>query len=216
MHIEGFRDLMMLAVGIAIVNNMVLAKFLGLCPFIGVTKKVSSAVGMGIAVTFVMGMTSAVTWVIYYYLLLPGDQNLLGGFSEYVRTAGLVDVLRTTSYILVIAAMVQLVEMVMKKRTPALYRALGIYLPLITTNCAVLGVALLNTTDAPAPLSLVGALVQGIFGGVGFMIAMLLMSGIRQQLEAADIPRPLQGTPIAFICTSLMALAFMGFSGMAR
>ena len=193
------KTLLAIAISISLVNNMVLAKFLGLCPFIGVTKKTSSAFGMGIAVTFVMTLASVVTWLLYTYVL-----------SRF----GLVEVLRTTSYILVIATLVQLVEMAMRKSAPALYRALGIYLPLITTNCAVLGVALLNTTDARVPLTLLQATVQGFFAGVGFMIAMLLMSGIREQLELADVPRPLEGVPIAFICTGLMAISFMGFAGM--
>ena len=210
------KTLLTIAISIALVNNMVMAKFLGLCPFVGITKKISSAIGMGIAVIFVMTMTSVVTWLLYQYVLLSGPQNLVGHFSEYVRANGLVEVLRTTLYILVIAVLVQLVEMAMKKSTPALYRALGIYLPLITTNCCVLGVALLNTTDARSPLSLLGATVQGFFGGVGFMLAMLLMSGIREQLELADVPKPLQGMPIAFLCTGLMAISFMGFSGMVE
>ena len=210
------KTLLMIAISIALVNNMVLSQFLGLCPFIGVTKKTSSAFGMGVAVTFVMTMASVVTWLLFTYLLKAGPQNLIGGFSEYVATHGLIGVLRTTSYILVIATLVQLVEMVMKKTMPALYRALGIYLPLITTNCAVMGVALLNTTDATREMGLLEATTQGFFAGVGFMIAMLLMSGVREQLELADVPRPLRGAPIAFICTSLMATAFMGFSGMVR
>ena len=193
------KTLLAIAISISLVNNMVLSKFLGLCPFIGVTKKTSSAVGMGIAVTFVMTMTSVVTWLLYTYVL---------------QRFGLTDVLRTTTYILVIATLVQLVEMAMKKATPALYKALGIYLPLITTNCAVMGVALLNTTDARTPLTLLQATTQGFFAGVGFMIAMLLMSGIREQLEMADVPKPLQGVPIAFICTSFMSIAFMGFAGL--
>jgi len=208
------KTLLTIAVSISLVNNFVLARFLGLCPFIGVTKKTSSAIGMGLAVIFVMTMTSAVAWLLYTYILKAGETNLIGHFSAYVRENGLVEVLRTSSYILVIAALVQAVEMVMKKTAPALYRALGIYLPLITTNCAVLGVALLTTTDARTELNLLEAVVTGFFGGVGFMIAMLLMSGIREQLELADVPKPLQGTPIAFICTGLMAISFMGFSGM--
>ena len=195
------RTLLTIAISIALVNNMVLSRFLGLCPFIGVTKKTSSAFGMGIAVTFVMTMASVATWLLYTHVLMR---------------FGFVGVLRTTTYILVIAALVQFVEMVMRKSAPALYRALGIYLPLITTNCAVLGVALLNTTDARTPLTLLQATTQGFFAGVGFMIAMLLMSGIREQLELADVPKPLRGVPIAFICTGLMAIAFMGFSGMVR
>lgn len=212
---EDLQKLLAIAIGISLINNMVLGRFLGLCPFLGVSRKLSSAIGMGIAVIFVMVMTSVVTWMLYVYLLLPGDRNVLGHFSKYVAENGLVDVLRTTSYILVIAVMVQFVEMVMRKHTPALYRSLGIYLPLITTNCCVLGVALLNTTDATTPMTLLQATVQGFFGGVGFLLALLLMAGVREQLETADVPKPLQGMPIAFICTSLMALAFMGFSGMA-
>ena len=193
------KTLLAIAVSISLVNNMVLARFLGLCPFIGVTKKTSSAFGMGVAVTFVMTMASAVTWLLYTCVL---------------KKYGLTDVLRTTSYILVIAALVQLVEMVIRKTAPLLYKRLGIYLPLITTNCAVMGVALLNTTDARTPMTLLQAVTQGFFAGVGFTIAMLLMSGIREQLEMADLPKPLRGAPIAFICTSFMAIAFMGFAGM--
>ena len=202
---DEIRTLLGIAVSISLVNNMVLARFLGLCPFIGVTRKTSSALGMGIAVTFVMTMASVATWLLYTYVLNP---EILGGYR-------LEPILRTTSYILVIAALVQVVEMVMKKTTPALYRALGIYLPLITTNCAVMGVALLNTTDPDIKISLLRATTQGFFAGVGFMIAMLLMSGIREQLEQADVPKSLRGAPIAFICTGLMAIAFMGFAGMA-
>ena len=208
------KTLLTIAVSVSLVHNMVLSRFLGLCPFIGVTKKTSSAFGMGVAVTFVMTMASVVTWLLFTYVLQAGEQNLIGHLSGYVRENGLVEVLRTTSYILVIATLVQLVEMVVRKTSPALYRALGIYLPLITTNCAVLGVALLNTTDARTPLSLLEATVQGFFAGVGFMIAMLLMSGIREQLELADVPKPLRGAPIAFVCTGLMAISFMGFAGM--
>ncbi len=212
---EDLQRLLAIAVGIALINNLVLARFLGLCPFVGVSKKIPSAIGMGLAVIFVMSMTSVVTWLLYVYFLMPGDRNILGHYSSYVAEHGLVDVLRTTSYILVIAVMVQFVEMVMRKHAPALYRSLGIYLPLITTNCCVLGAALLNTTDATTPLTLLQATVQGFFGGVGFLLALLLMAGVREQLETVDVPKPLQGMPIAFICTSLMALAFMGFSGMA-
>lgn len=209
------KTLLTIAISIALINNMVLARFLGLCPFMGVSRKQSSAIGMGLAVIFVMTLTSMVTWFLYNYMLLPGDQNFIGRFSSYVRENGLVDVLRTSVYILVIAVLVQFVEMIMKKSAPALYRALGIYLPLITTNCAILGVALLNTTDATTPLNFIQATVQGFFGGVGFLLALLLMAGIRESLEIADVPKSLRGAPIAFIVTSLMALAFMGFAGMA-
>lgn len=212
--LEEIKVILAIAIGISLVNNMVLAKFLGLCPFIGVTKKTSSAFGMGVAVTFVMTMASVATWLLFTYVLRAGEQNVIGHFSPYVRENGLTEILRTTSYILVIATLVQLVEMAMRKTSPALYKALGIYLPLITTNCAVMGVALLNTTDAKMEMSLLRATTQGFFAGVGFMIAMLLMSGIREQLETADVPKPLQGVPIAFVCTSLMSISFMAFAGM--
>jgi electron transport complex protein RnfA len=188
------------------VSNFVLARFLGLCPFIGVTQKTESAIGMGAAVTFVMFLASFVTFLLYRLVLVP---------------AGLVLALKTPMFILVIAALVQLVELFMRARLPALYQALGIYLPLITTNCAVMGVALLNTSDAPlefAEMSILGGLIaaswRGICAGLGFTLAMLLMSGVRERLARADVPEPLRGMPIAFICTGLMAMAFLGFTGM--
>jgi electron transport complex protein RnfA len=188
------------------VSNFLLAKFLGLCPFIGVTQKTESAIGMGAAVTFVMFMASFVTFLLYRLILLPHD---------------LVLALKTPMFILVIAALVQLVELFMRSRLRALYEALGIYLPLITTNCAVMGVALLNTSDAPpdfAGMTLGGGLAaaswRGICGGLGFMLAMLLMSGVRERLSRADVPKAFAGVPIAFICTGLMAMAFLGFTGM--
>ncbi len=200
-----------IAIFVALINNFVLARFLGLCPFLGVSKKMDSAFGMGMAVIFVMTLASAVTWLIYYYLLREG--NIFG-------VNDLAPVLKTASYILVIAALVQLVEMFLKKNMPALYQSLGIYLPLITTNCAVLGVALLNTTDAPMATrvtqdNIIYAMIQGFAGGAGFTIVLLLMSGIRERLETADVPECLKGIPIAFICTSLMAFAFMGFLGLS-
>ena len=189
-----------------LVSNFVLAKFLGLCPFIGVTQKTESALGMGAAVTFVMFMASFVTFLLYKLLLVRFD---------------LVLALKTPMFILVIAALVQLVELFMRARLRALYEALGIYLPLITTNCAVMGVALLNTTDAPAeflsmsvPAGLMAASWRGICAGLGFTLAMLLMSGVRERLARVDVPKPLQGVPIAFISTGLMAMAFLGFTGM--
>ena len=214
---DAFGQLVLVIVSMVVVSNFVLAKFLGLCPFLGVTRKMDSAMGMGLAVIFVMGMTSAVTFYIFRYILEPGPQNLLRAFIGE-RTA-LTPVLKVICYILVIAALVQFVEIVLKKTAPALYWALGIYLPLITTNCAVLGVALLNTTDAPAKvrsLGFAGVMAQGIGGGVGFLVAMMLMSGIRERLEVMPIPKALRGTPIALICTGMMALAFMGFQGMIR
>jgi len=203
---EMITDFLAIAFVSIFVSNYVLAKFLGLCPFIGVTQKTESALGMGAAVTFVMFLASLATFLLYELVLVRYD---------------LVLALKTPMFILVIAALVQLVEIYMRARLPALYDALGIYLPLITTNCAVMGVALLNTTDAPAcfeGLSLgVGLLMacwHGICAGLGFTLAMLLMSGVRERLARADVPEPLKGMPIAFICTGLMAMAFLGFTGM--
>lgn len=207
-------NILLIIVSVVFVNNFVLAKFLGLCPFLGVTQKTEAAIGMGMAVSFVMAMTGAVTWLVYNYVLLPGDSNVIGMIFPSIRESGLVGVLKVASYILVIAFLVQTVELVLRKLSPSLYESLGIYLPLITTNCAVLGVALLNTTDSPVHLSFLHATIQGFGAGLGFMVAMLLMSGIRERLALANIPKCLQGLPIAFICTGLMALAFLGFSGM--
>jgi len=210
------KEIALIIVSVVFVNNFVLAKFLGLCPFLGVSQKTSSAVGMGAAVTFVMTLSSAITWIVYNYVLLPGDVNIIAKVFPSIRELGLIEVLKTISYILVIATLVQLVEMMLRKMVPTLYESLGIYLPLITTNCAVLGVALLNTTDSPTQLGFLQATVQGFGAGIGFTIAMLLMSGIRERLALVNIPQPLRGVPIAFICTGLMALAFFGFSGMVQ
>jgi len=207
-----------LAIGSILISNLVLAKFLGLCPFFGVSRRASEAVGMGLAVIFVMSIASAVTALIYRHLLLPTSPehtNLLGALGLPVPEGGYVLVLKTISYILVIAVLVQFVEMVLKKAVPALYRALGIYLPLITTNCAVMGVALLNTEawrDPANGLPVHLATFNGFCGGVGFLLAMILMSGIRERLAESRVPRALRGLPIAFISAGLMALAFMGFT----
>ena len=206
--------LLLIAISVSLVNNFVLARFLGLCPFIGVTKRTSSAFGMGMAVTFVMTLAASATYLVYAFILLPGDQNLVGMVLPSVRASGLEDVLRTISYILVIATLVQVVEMILRKTSPSLYEALGIYLPLITTNCAVLGVSVLSTTDAPERLTFVEAAAQGFFAGVGFTIAMLLMSGVRETLVHSRVPEPLRDVPIAFLCTGLMAISFLGFAGM--
>ncbi len=197
------------------VSNFVLARFLGLCPFIGVTKKMENALGMGAAVTFVMFLASFVTYLLYGLILKEG--------ALWVE-ADMELVLRTPMYILVIATLVQLVEMFLRSRMPSLYDALGIYLPLITTNCAIMGVALLNTTDAPVEIrsvaeagffqGLIASSWHGISAGIGFTLAMILMSGIRERLDTADVPAPLKGMPIAFICAGLMSLAFFGFTGM--
>ncbi len=176
------------------VNNIVLAQFLGICPFLGVSKKLSSAVGMGAAVTFVMALATTVTWLIQYGLLEPFGL----GFMQ------------TIVFILVIAALVQMLEIIMKKTTPALYQSLGVYLPLITTNCAVLGVAILVIRGG---LDLGESVVYSVATALGFTLALTIFAGIREQLELVDIPRPLRGAPIALICAGLLALAFMGFSG---
>ncbi len=182
------------------INNYVLSRILGLCPFLGVSQKLESAIGMGLAVIFVMTLASFFTYVIYKYLLLPFE----------------ITYLRTISFILVIASLVQLVEMAIEKFSPDLYQSLGIFLPLITTNCAVLGVAVLNIDSGfvTADMGLVKTLVQGFGAGIGFTVALVLMAGIRQRLELADIPVNLKGFPISFIIAGLLALAFLGFSGM--
>ncbi|MFW5858288.1 MAG: electron transport complex protein RnfA [Planctomycetota bacterium] len=185
------------------VENFVLSKFLGLCPFVGVSKRRDAAVGMGLAVIFVMTLASIATMIIYLYILKPFRMEFY---------------LDIVSFIVVIASLVQFVEMAMRKVAPALYKALGIYLPLITTNCAVLGVTQLNLEFAKdATLSLPSILarstVNGIFAGVGFTLALVLMAGVRERLESAPAPQALQGVPIAFIAAACMALAFFGFAG---
>lgn len=174
------------------ISNFILTQFLGMCPFIGVSKNVESAVGMGFAVTFVMGLASLVTWVIQYYVLVP--LNIV--------------FLQTITFILVIAALVQFVEMVIQKIAPPLYKALGIYLPLITTNCAVLGIALIAVRTNYNAME---SFVAGISGGLGFLLAILIMSTIREKLDSEDIPKPFKGIPIAFVTAGLMAMAFMAF-----
>lgn len=174
------------------VNNFILVKFMGICPFIGVSKNSSSAIGMGVAVTFVTSVTSAATWAIYYGLLAP-----LG--LEY---------LKTIAFILVIAALVQLVEMVIRKISPSLYQALGIYLPLITTNCAVLGICILNIDEGR---NLLESFVAGIAAGLGFTMAIVLMSNIREKLELTPVRKSFVGVPITFISAGIMALSFMAF-----
>lgn len=182
------------------INNYVLSQILGLCPFLGVSKKLDSALGMGLAVIFVMSLASFFTYFVYKYILVPYD----------------ITYLRTITFILIIASLVQLVEMVIEKVSPPLYQSLGIFLPLITTNCAVLGVTVLNVDSGyfNADLGLLKSVVQGMGGGIGFTLALLLMAGIRERLELAAIPENLKGLPITFIVAGLLALAFLGFSGM--
>lgn len=181
-------------------ENYVLSKFLGICPFLGVSKKTSTALGMSIAVTFVMFLSTAVTWPIYQNLLVPYNLAYL----------------QTIIFILIIATLVQLVEITLKKYMPSLYEALGIYLPLITTNCAVLGITMLVIENANANPSYgyVQALVNALGAGIGFMVAMVIFSGVRERIAANDIPESLQGLPITLIAASLTAVSFLGFAGL--
>ncbi|MBN1578680.1 MAG: RnfABCDGE type electron transport complex subunit A [Chitinispirillaceae bacterium] len=194
-------SLIEISIGAIFINNFVLSRFLGLCPFFGVSKKVSSAAGMGMAVIFVMTIASSFSWVIFNYILHPYH----------------IEYLRTIVFILVIAGLVQLVEMALQKYSPTLYESLGIFLPLITTNCAVLGVAIINTDlnqTTGSPYTFIESLLNGIMSGVGFSLALLLMAGIREKTEFSPVPKALEGLPIAFITAGLMALAFLGFSGL--
>mgnify|MGYP001516060333 CR=1 FL=1 len=187
--------LLSITLGAILANNFIFSQFLGCCPFLGVSKKVDSAVGMGVAVTFVMGLASAVCFVVNKYILIPLDLAYM----------------QTVAFILVIASLVQFIEMFLQKAMPALYTALGVYLPLITTNCAVLGVVLLNVQNG---YNFIESVVYGITGGLGFLLAIVLFASIRERLVFADYPKCWDGFPIALITAGLMALAFMGFSGL--
>lgn len=189
------KELLLIAIGSALVNNVVLSQFLGLCPFLGVSKKTETAAGMGAAVVFVITIASACTSLIYDFVLVK-----LG-----------IEYLQTIVFILVIAALVQFVEMFLKKNMVSLYEALGVYLPLITTNCAVLGVVLLNVQNN---YNFIESVVYGITGGLGFLLAIVLFASIRERLVFADYPKAFEGFPIALVTAGLMALAFMGFSGL--
>ncbi|MDO5100015.1 MAG: electron transport complex subunit RsxA [Eubacteriales bacterium] len=189
------KELLIIGIGAALVNNVVLSQFLGLCPFLGVSKKTETAAGMGMAVTFVLTISSLATGLVYRFILVPTG-------LEY---------LQTIIFILVIAALVQFVEMVLKKVLPALYKALGVYLPLITTNCAVLGVALINVKK---DYDLLAGTVNGFATAIGFTIAIVIMAGLREKMIYNDIPKPFQGTPIVLLTAGLMAIAFFGFAGL--
>ena len=189
-----FLSLFSISLSAILAENFILVKFLGICPFMGVSKKSDTAVGMGAAVTFVMALASAATWAVNEYLLLPFGLGYM----------------QTVVFILVIAALVQLVEMFLHKAVPALYQALGISLPLITTNCAVLGVALLNIQNG---YNFIQSVVYGLTGGLGFTVAIVLFSSVRERLEDCDCPKAFRGFPIALIAAGLLALGFMGFSG---
>ena len=200
-----------------LINNFIFMRFLGLCPFLGVSKKTDTALGMGVAVIFVMVFASAITWIIYNFFLLPNETNLVYKLFHLFNASLKPEqfdlaYLETIAFILVIAALVQFVEMYLQKAMPALYSSLGIFLPLITTNCAILGIAELNTISYN--YNFIQSIVFAIASGIGFTLALFLMSGLREKMEYADIPKPLQGLPIAFITTGLMSLAFLGFSGL--
>jgi len=188
------KELFVIMLSAVFVDNFVLSKFMGICPFLGVSKKLSSSLGMGAAVIFVMTCATAITFPVYQYILVPNE-------LEY---------LNTVAFILIIALFVQLVEIVLKKVMPPLYNSLGVYLPLITTNCAVLGVTLLNIDNG---YTFIESIVNAVFAGVGFSLALILFSGVRSKLEAADIPETFKGIPSTLIAASIVSLSFMAFSG---
>ena len=190
------KSLILIMIGSALINNVVLNQFLGICSFLGVSKQMKASASLGVAVIFVLTLASAATSLIYDHLLKPLDM----------------DFMKTIVFILVIAALVQIVEMFLKKKSPAVYRALGIYLPLITTNCAVLGVALTNVQDG---YNFVESVVSGFGTAIGYTLAIVLLASIRSRINEEDIPAPLRGAPIVLITAALMSLAFMGFSGLS-
>lgn len=189
--------LILLIISTVLVNNFVLARFLGICPFLGVSKKIETAVGMGMAVIFVITMAASITWLLHMHILVPLQ----------------ITYMQTIAFILVIAALVQFVEMVIQKTSPALYQALGIYLPLITTNCCVLAVAVLTVKQ---PYSFLETVVFAIGASAGFAMALILFAGIRERLSLSEIPRPFEGTAIALITAGLLSLAFLGFAGLVK
>ena len=193
---DQIYEILAISLGAILANNFIFSQFLGCCPFLGVSKKVDTAVGMGIAVTFVMGLASAVCYVV----------------NRFVLTRFGLEYMQTVAFILVIAALVQFIEMFLQKSMPSLYTALGIYLPLITTNCAVLGVVLLNVQNN---YNFIDSLVYGITGGLGFLLAIVLFAGVRERNVFADCPKCFEGFPIALVTAGLMALSFMGFSGLS-
>ncbi len=186
---------LLIIISAILVNNILLARFLGNCPFLGVSKKLDSAIGMGLAVIFVLTVAGAVTWLVSTFILVPLN----------------IGYLRTIAFILIIAALVQFVEMVIQKTSPALYQALGLYLPLITTNCAVLGVAIINIDEG---YNFLEALVFSAASAAGFALALVIFAGMREQLALSDVPKPFQGMPIALISAGLLSLAFFGFMGL--
>ncbi len=193
---ELLDEIVYISLGAILINNFIFSQFLGCCPFLGCSNKIETAAGMGIAVIFVMGLSSAICWVVDTLVLVPLQ-------LEY---------LETLAFILIIAGLVQIVEMFLKKMVPALYSALGIYLPLITTNCAVLGVVLLNVQHN---YSFISSVVHGITGGVGFLLAIVLFASVRERIEFSEYPKCFKGFPISLVSAALVALAFMGFNGMS-
>lgn len=191
------KEILIILTSAILVDNFVLAKFLGICPFLGVSKKLSSAVGMSVAVIFVMVIATCATWPVFTYLLKPND----------------LDYLQTVAFILIIAAIVQLVEIILKKYVPALHSSLGVYLPLITTNCAVLGITILNIDNS---YNFLHSVVNAVGAGVGFLLAMVLFSGVRLRVEKADIPQSFKGIPATLIAASIVSVSFMGFSGLVN
>ncbi|MDR2634612.1 MAG: RnfABCDGE type electron transport complex subunit A [Clostridiales bacterium] len=192
----NFSEYLIIIVSGIFVNNFVLSQFLGICPFLGVSKKIDTAVGMGLAVIFVMGVASLFTFIVQRYVLEPLH----------------IEYLQTIAFILVIAAFVQIVEMVLKKFSPGLYGALGVYLPLITTNCAVLGVAIVNAGQPS--YNVLSAFINGVFSGVGFMLAIVLLAGVRERIASADIPKSFRGFPITLAAAAIISMAFAAFAGM--
>lgn len=190
-------DILIILLSTAFINNVVLTKFLGLCPFLGVSNNLDQAFGMGLATTFVLTLAACASWIIEHYILLPFEIGFL----------------RIISFILVIAAVVQLTEMIVQKASPTLYNSLGVFLPLITTNCAVLGVALLNIQEGN---SFIQSMAYGIGSALGFTLTMVMFAGLRERLTLAHVPAAFSGTPIAFIVAGIMSLAFMGFSGLIK
>lgn len=190
-------ELFLILISAVFVNNFVLARFLGICPFLGVSKKVETALGMGMAVIFVMTVASVVTWFIQYFVLIPFG----------------IEYLQTIAFILVIASLVQLVEMVIQKTSPVLYQSLGIFLPLITTNCAVLGVAVLNIQKS---YNFLESIVFALGAGLGFTLAMVLFAGLRERTDLCPVPKSFQGTALALVTAGLLSLAFMGFAGLVK
>lgn len=190
-------NFLLFMVNCILTNNFIFSRYLGCCPFLGVSSKVETAAGMGLAVTFVMALASLFTYLVYHYILVPLQLTYL----------------ITISFILVIASLVQFVEMFMKKSMPALYNALGIYLPLITTNCAVLGATILNIDNS---YNLLWSVLNGVFGALGFLLAIVLMAGVRERLEASNIPKAYKGFPISLVVAGLMSVAFLGFAGLGK